>query len=159
MVEHLTQKYGLGPDQVEGMIDAVSQRGADVGLEFRFDIARGGSTFDAHRLLHLARTTGQQDALKGRLMDAHFVEGRTLGDPDVLAGVAIDAGLDPDAVRRVLASDEFAQDVRADEEQARAFGVTGVPFFVLDRRLAVAGAQPTDVLLAALEQAWAEDER
>ena len=155
IVDQLTRKYGMDAAQVQAMLDTVSERGADVGLEFRFDQARSGSTFDAHRLLHLARQTGQQDALQDRLMAAHFVEGRALGDPGELAEVAVAAGLDPAAVASVLESDAFADAVRQDEHQARTLGVTGVPFFVIDRRLGVSGAQPADVLLSALEQAWA----
>jgi predicted DsbA family dithiol-disulfide isomerase len=156
LTDLLAAKYGVGPAEVESMFDDVRERAARLGLDFRFDLARAGSTFDAHRLLHLARALGQQDTLKGRLFRAHFTEGEAVGDPDTLARIAVEAGLPADSVAEVLASEAFADAVRADEAEARALQVTGVPFFVIDRRYAVAGAQPPEQLLAALQRAWDE---
>lgn len=156
LAEQLGAKYGVGPDQVAHMFDDVTERAASLGLDFRFDIARSGNTVDAHRLLHLARQAGLQDRLKGRLFTAYFTEGEPIGDPATLARLAVDAGLDPDEVAQLLAGDRFAAEVRADEQEARALQVTGVPFFVIDRRYAVAGAQPPDQLLGALRRAWTE---
>jgi len=154
VIDHLAAKYGGTTAQIEGMVGDVVARGRALGIDFRFDIARTGNTFDAHRLLHLAREHGRQDELKGRLMDAYFTEGRPIGSPATLEEVAVESGLDRDEVRAVLSSDRYAADVRADEDEARALQVGGVPFFVFDRRLAASGAQPPEVLLGALRQAW-----
>lgn len=156
LADQLAAKYGVGPEEVAGMFDDVRERAVPLGIDLRFDIARSGNTFDAHRLLHLARATGHQDALKGRLFLAYFTEGEPIGDRGTLARLAVEVGLDPDQVAAVLDGDAFAEEVRADEAEARALQVTGVPFFVIDRRYGVAGAQPVAQLLGALRQAWSD---
>lgn len=158
LAEQLQRKYGGTPADIEAMFEGVTARAAAVGLDFRFDRARSGNTVDAHRLLHLARSTGQQDELKERFFTAYFTEGEAIGDPEALGRLAKEAGLDPSEVDDVLATDRYHDEVRADEAEARALQVTGVPFFVIDRRYAVAGAQPTEVLVGALREAWAERE-
>ena len=158
LAEQLQRKYGGTSADIEAMFAQVTARAAAVGLDFRFDQAQSGNTVDAHRLLHLARVTGQQDALKERLFTAYFTEGEAIGDPETLARLAKEVGLDPLDVADVLATDRYLDEVRADEAEARALQVTGVPFFVIDRRYAVAGAQPTEVLVGALREAWAERE-
>jgi predicted DsbA family dithiol-disulfide isomerase len=152
----LASKYGVSREEAEGMLERMTRVADDEGLAFRLDIARSGRTFDAHRLLHLAAEHGLQDALKEALLSAYQEKGEHIADPDVLTKVAIDAGLDEGAVRDVLASDRYADDVRADEREAHELGVQGVPFFVFDRRYAVSGAQSSDVLLEVLERAWAD---
>jgi predicted DsbA family dithiol-disulfide isomerase len=154
-VEHLARKYGRSVAQAREMIQRVIDTAAKDGLDLQLFRARGGNTFDGHRVLRLAAERGVHDAVKDRLFRAYMTEGEPIGDRDVLARVAGEAGLDPAEVREVLAGDRYAEDVRADEEAARAIGVTGVPFFVLGGRLAVSGAQPAEVLVRALEQAWA----
>lgn len=154
VVDMLAKKYGRSPAEAQGMIDAVTQRAAEVGLNFRMDRARPGNTFDAHRLLHLAKARGLQSALADRLFRAHFEEGEAIGEVATLQRLAEDVGLDSEEVRELLAGLAWSALVRADQQQARAYGITGVPFFVLDRRLGVGGAQPPDVLLGALRQAW-----
>ena len=153
----LASKYHIPVGEAEAMIDRMTRVGEDEGVDMRFDLARPGNTFDAHRLLHLASAAGGdvQDRLKERLMAATFTEGQPIGDRDTLVRLAAEVGLDEEEARGVLASDAYAADVRADEAQARAFGIDAVPFFVLDRRIGLPGAQPADVLLEALEQAWA----
>jgi predicted DsbA family dithiol-disulfide isomerase len=136
------------------MIRRVTETAAGEGLELRLAHARSGNTFDGHRVLHFAAEHGLQQAVKERLLRAALSEEQAIGDRDVLVRVASEAGLDADAVRAVLSSDRFVREVRDDEERARELGITGVPFFVLDGRLGVSGAQPTAVLLRALTQAW-----
>jgi predicted DsbA family dithiol-disulfide isomerase len=154
--ERLARKYGVSRERAEQMHDHMTQVAAVDGLGFHFDRARSGNTFDAHRLLHLARAHGVQPALKERLMRAYFSEGEAIGDPDTLARLAGDVGLPPGEVQAVLDGEAYADEVRADEREAAELGIQGVPFFVLDRRYGVSGAQPADLLLQALEQAWAE---
>ncbi len=126
------------------------------GLEFHFDRARPGNTFDAHRLLHLAAACGLQDALAQALFTSYFRDGQAIGEPDVLQPLAVAAGLDAAEVDEVLATDAYAAEVRADEDEAHALGVSGVPFFVIDRRYGVSGAQAPDLLLELLDKAWDE---
>ena len=154
--ERLAGKYGTTPAQAQSMIDRMVDTAARDGLEFRFDRIRPGNTFDAHRLLHLAHERGKQDALKERMLRAYMTEGQAIGDRDVLAGLAREVGLDEQEVRDVLAGDRYASEVRQDEARARELGINGVPFFVLADRFGVSGAQPAEVLLGALERAWAE---
>jgi predicted DsbA family dithiol-disulfide isomerase len=155
-VEHLARKYGVSRARAAGMYDRVGAVAASEGLEYHLDRARRGNTFDAHRLLHLAAAHGVQSALKERLLAAYFTEGEPIGEPAVLARLAADVGLDARAVDAALAGDDHAADVRRDERLATGLGVTGVPFFVMGRKAAVAGAQSPEVLLEALEHAWAE---
>ncbi len=151
----LARKYGSSVEQAQGMIDNMVGVAAGVGLDFRFDLSRTGNTFDAHRLLHLALSRGVQDALKERLDRATFSEGLPVSDHDALTALAVEVGLDEAEVREVLAGDRYAEAVRADEEQAMDIGITGVPFFVIDGRFGVPGAQPPERVLAALDKAWA----
>lgn len=152
--ERLAAKYGTSTEQAQAMVDRMTETAAGEGLDFRFDLARPGNTFDAHRLLHLAAEHGLQNDLKERLDRATFTEGSPPSDHDALRRLAVEVGLPPEAVDAVLASDRYADAVRADEEQARAYGITGVPFFVIDGRFGISGAQPAEVVLGALEQAW-----
>ena len=155
---HLAEKYGFSLAEAQQMLDSMTATAAQEGLDFRFDTMRGGSTFDAHRLLHLAAERGVQDALKERLMRATFSEGEPTADHDALVRLAAEVGLDADEARGVLASGRYAEEVRADERDAQRFGITGVPFFVVDRTYGVSGAQPADVLRSVLDKAW-EDSR
>ncbi len=154
--ERLAVKYGSSLAQAQTMIDTMTSTAATEGLDFRFDLARPGNTFDAHRLLHLALEHGRQDQLKERLDRATFTEGSPASDHTALRALAIGVGLPAVDVDAVLASDRYADAVRADEAQARAYGISGVPFFAVDGRYGISGAQPADVVLQVLDQAWAE---
>ena len=152
----LATKYGVSLEQARGMNERVTRAAAEEGIGFRLDVARPGNTFDAHRLSHLAREQGLEAELMERLQAGYFCEGAAIGDPEVLAGLAVDAGLEPDTVRALLASDTHASAVREDEALAAQLGIRGVPFFVIDRRLGVSGAQEASVLVGALEHATLE---
>ena len=154
--ERLAAKYGMSLERAAQLHGEMTERAAAEGLEFRFDLARGGNTFDAHRLIHLAATYGHQAASKERLMRAYFTEGEPIADPETLIRVVAEVGVDPVEARDVLQTDRFAEDVREDELLASQLGIQGVPFFVLDRRYGVSGAQPPEVLVQALERAWGE---
>jgi predicted DsbA family dithiol-disulfide isomerase len=154
--ERLAAKYGMSVERAEQLNAEMTERGAAEGLEYRFDIARGGNTFDAHRMIHLAATYGHQAAAKERLMRAHFSEGAEISDPETLVRLMAEVGVDEAEARDVLDGDRFAADVREDELLAAQLGIRGVPFFVLDRRFGVSGAQPPEVLVQALERAWGE---
>ena len=156
--ERLAEKYGSSVPEAQQMIDTMTGAAAAEGLDFHFELARPGNTFDAHRLLHLAGQRGVQDAVKERLLRATFTEGEPVSDAETLVRLGAEAGLDADEARAVLADGRFAAEVRADERAAHELGITGVPFFVIDRRYGVSGAQPAALLQRALEQAW-EDAR
>jgi predicted DsbA family dithiol-disulfide isomerase len=155
-VERLAQKYGTSLAQAEAMVERVVQTASEEGLPFNYAIMRSGNTFLLHRLLHLAGERAMQDAVKERFLRAYFCEGRAVGRPEVAAELAIDGGLDPDEVHGLLASDLYEEAVRSDQREARELGVSGVPFFLLNRRYAVSGAQPRELLLEALRRTWNE---
>ena len=158
LAEKIASKYGISLAQSEASQESVAERAASVGLEFNWREAKFGNTFDAHRLVHLAATHGLADTAHERLMRAYFTEGVAVGDHAELQRLGEEIGLPADEVRRVLAEGEYADAVREDEEQARGLGVSGVPFFVLDQRLAVSGAQPVELFTQALERAWRESQ-
>lgn len=153
-LEHLARKYGVTREKAQAMEDSLTRTAAEEGLHYHLDRARRGNTFDAHRLLHLAADRGLQGALKERLLVAYFSEAEPIGDPETLARLTTDVGLDPTEVRDVLAGDAYAEAVRRDERLATGLGATGVPFFVFGRAAAVGGAQSPDILLEAMEHAW-----
>ena len=155
-VERLSQKYGRTRAQTQAMMAQLARTAAGDGLDFRLETARSGNTFDAHRVLKLAAERGKQSATKTRLMRGYMQEGAAIGEPETLVKLGAEAGLDAEEVRAVLASDRYADEVRVDEREAREIGIQGVPFFVFGQKYAVSGAQPVEVLLGALERAWAE---
>jgi predicted DsbA family dithiol-disulfide isomerase len=129
---------------------------ASVGLEFHHADAPHARTVTAHRLLHLAADAHRQGELKEALLAAYFLRGENVGDHGTLRQVAVDVGLDPARVDEVLVSEEYLDAVHEDIAQARAYGATGVPFFVVDQKYGVSGAQPTEVFSQLLERAWTE---
>jgi predicted DsbA family dithiol-disulfide isomerase len=156
LTDLLATKYHIAGAEAAERHARTTGTAAGVGLGLRLDRALSGNTFDAHRVIHLAGEHGLQDAAKERLLAAYFSEGRPISDRDTLVELAGSIGLDPVEVRDMLESDRFAAEVRDDELTATRLGISGVPFFVLDRRLGVSGAQPVEVLLGALEQAAAD---
>jgi predicted DsbA family dithiol-disulfide isomerase len=155
-VEQLARKYGTSREQAQAMHEHMTGIAAGEGLDFRFDIARSGNTFDAHRLTHLAAAHRLQNAMKERLFRAYLSEGQAIGDPAVLERLAVEVGLPADEVRDVLAGDRYAGEVREDEQLAASLAITAVPFFVVDRAIAASGAQPPELLRELLDRAWAQ---
>jgi predicted DsbA family dithiol-disulfide isomerase len=154
--EMLARKYGFGVEQARVLNARVVNAAAGEGLHYRLDIAKHGNTMNAHRLIHLAAAEGRQAAMKERLLAAYFTEGKPVSNHDTLVELATEVGIDSARARAVLDSDEFTDEVHSDEREAMELGITGVPFFVINRRYGVSGAQPPDVLLNALETAWNE---
>ncbi|MFJ5060836.1 DsbA family oxidoreductase [Streptomyces nigra] len=159
VITMLTKKYGMSAAQAQAGEKNLGAQASAEGLAYRTEGRDHGNTFDMHRLLHLAKRHSRQDELIQILYRANFAEERSVfaeGD-DRLVELAVEAGLDADEVRRVLADPEaYADDVRADEREAAQLGATGVPFFVLDRTYGVSGAQPAEVFTQALTQAWGD---
>lgn len=152
----LAKKYRSSVTEAQGMIDRMTEVARADGLDFHFEKIRPGNTFDAHRVVHLAGERGKQDAVKERFLRAYLGEGEAIGDPETLVRLAAEAGLDAEEVRATLAGDAYAKEVRADEAEAADVGIRGVPFFILGGRYAISGAQPAELLLRALNQAWNE---
>jgi len=154
--ERLATKYGTSVAQAQQMLDSMTAAAAAEGLDFHFERAVRANTFDAHQVIHAAGAYGLQDAVKERLLRAYFTEGEAVGDREVLVRLAADAGMDADVVREALRENVHVAAVRAEEAEAAALGIRGVPFFVIDRKYGVSGAQPADHLFEVLQTAWAE---
>lgn len=154
---HLAEKYGTSRDEALAMQRRMAATAAGEGLDFRFDIARGGNTFDAHRLLHLAAAHDLQHPMMERLMRAYLGEGELMSDRAALERLAVEVGLPRDDVRDMLAGDRFAAEVRDDERTAAQLGIHAVPFFVVDRAIGASGAHPPAQLVELLRQARAQN--
>lgn len=154
--EYLSQHKGISADQASQMLDRVTGVANEAGLTYRFDLLKHTNTVKAHELLHFAKENGRQAELAERLMSAYFTEGRHLGREDVLVELAADSGLDADAAREALRSGRYLPSVRADQAQAAAYGINGVPFFVIDGTYGVSGAQPAEAFSQIVRQVWAE---
>jgi predicted DsbA family dithiol-disulfide isomerase len=150
----LAEKYGMSIEQAQAAERQMTHVAAGEGLEFRFDIARAGNTFDGHRIVHLAAEHGRQDAMKERLLRAYLSEGELISDPQTLTRLAVEVGLPEDEVVETLAGQRFAQDVRADEQNAGRLGISAVPTFIVDRAIGGSGAHPPEALLGLLRQGW-----
>jgi predicted DsbA family dithiol-disulfide isomerase len=150
----LAEKYGMTLEQARAAERQLTEVAAGEGLEFRFDIARSGLTFDGHRIIHLAAEHDLQDAMKERLLRGYFTEGELVGDHDTLVRLAAEVGIPAQDAHATLASDRLADAVRADELTAQRLGITAVPTFVVNRALGASGAHPAPQLLALLRQGW-----
>jgi len=155
-LDYLSTRKGMPAAQVSQMFDHVVAQAKGEGLDFRFDKIVVANSFTAHRLIHLAAARGLQDAAKERLLSGHFEQGKDIGSTEYLTSVALELGLDADEVAALFATDKFANDVRQDFAEARALGISGVPFFVIDRKFGLSGAQPVETFRQALEQGWQE---
>jgi predicted DsbA family dithiol-disulfide isomerase len=151
--EHLARKLGATPEQVRQLNERVVSLAAAEGLDYHFETYVTVNTFDAHRVTHLAKALGLGLPIHERFLRAQLVEGEVLDDPDTLVRLAAEVGVPEAETRRVLASDAYATEVQADIDEARALGVNGVPFFVIDRRYGISGAQPAALFLDALRTA------
>jgi len=149
--EALAEKTGAGPDQVREMTAHVASLARAEGLTYDFDNAVMVNTFDAHRLTHLAKAQGLGPEMHERLMRAQLIEGATVNDVDTLVRLSEEVGVE--GARPVLTGDDYTADVHADIQEARVLGANGVPFFVLDRRYGISGAQPVEAFRSALRTA------
>jgi len=155
--EMLSAKYGMTRDKAMEMNDNVGRMASEVGLDFQFDTMVLTNTFDAHRLSHFGAHYGKRTELTELLLKAYFTDSKHLGDEQTLLDIAVEAGLDREEAAEALSSGRFADSVREEEQEAGKLGVRGVPFYVINRKYAVSGAQPTEVFLSALEQAWHDE--
>lgn len=139
--EMLSKMYGLGPERALSVLEYEQQTAESVGLDFQWKIAKPGNTFNAHRLVHLGKSLGIGDQVKERFLKAYFTEGQEIGNSEVLRKLAIEAGLAEALVDAVLSTNQFADAVRADEKEASIIGIRGVPYFLINGKVAIAGAQ------------------
>ncbi|MBN9169396.1 MAG: DsbA family oxidoreductase [Microbacterium sp.] len=155
-LDFLAVHKGMPREQVTAMLDRVTGIAAEAGLDYHFDILKHTNTVKAHELLHFAKANGRQHEMAERLMAAYFTEGRHVGRVDDLVALAEEVGLDGASVREALDSGRHLDDVRADQAQAAAYGINGVPFFVVDGKYGVSGAQPAEAFAQIARQVWAE---
>ena len=155
-IDFLAGHKGMPRDQVEQMLAHVTDVAAQAGLQYRFDLLQHTNTVKAHELLHFAKARGRQHEMEERLMSAYFTEGRHVGRIDDLVALAAEVGLDAGEARAALESSEYLDAVRADQAQARAYGINGVPFFVIDGQYGISGAQPAEAFSSVLRDLWAQ---
>jgi predicted DsbA family dithiol-disulfide isomerase len=154
--EYLMTKLGISADQLREMNERVVSLAAAEGLAYDFDRYQVINTLDAHRVAHLGAVHGLGDAVQERFLRGQLCEGEVLDDPDTLVRLGTEVGIPADEIRDVLAGNRYAAEVRADIDEARALGINGVPFYVIDRRYGISGAQSSEMFLGALAQAHAE---
>lgn len=155
----IASKYGITEEQARNNSVSLTQQAAAVGLDFRFDTSVPTNTFDAHRLTKFAQTKGKAAELTELLLKAHFTDSKHVGDEATLLDLGESVGLDRNEAAEVLKGEAYAKEVRIDEAEAREIGVQGVPFFVINRKYAISGAQPPEVFRDALEKVWQEESR
>lgn len=153
----LAAKYGISREQAVQMNRQVAEQGRELGLDFRFDEVIPSNTLDAHRLIKFAGRHGKEKEVVERLFEAYFTNGRNVAELETLADVAEQAGLDRGEAIRVLEAGTYADEVESDGREASRLGARGVPFFVVNRKYGVAGAQPSSVFLDVLEKAWSDE--
>lgn len=154
--ESLAAAKGMSTEQAKALGEQVAARAAEEGLTYNFDQAVVANSFDAHRFSHLAKKHGLQDEAEEALFSAYFTDGKNIDDPETLVSLGVQLGIDASEVRQMLESGAYDDEVRMDLHEARQIGVTGVPFFVFDRKYAVSGAQPTEVFTETLNKVFAE---
>ncbi len=156
MADHLAHKYGKDTDWAQGMLDNMTQNAKTAGLDFHFEKAILANSFNAHRLLHLAKKYQLSNDLEELLFKAYLTEGKNINDTNTLKQLGISVGLNSDEINEVLESNAYANEVKQDIQKAQSIGVQGVPFFVFDSKYAVSGAQPATAFLETLEKVWQE---
>lgn len=154
--EYLAKHKGISLAEAKNMNTQVSQMAATVGLTYNFDKAVVANSFNAHRFTHFAKKYNKQNEAEEKLFQAYFTEGKNIDDTGVLTALGTEIGLNAEALKSALKSDDFADDVRADVYEAQQLGVRGVPFFVFNRKYAVSGAQESQTFLQTIEKSFAE---
>ena len=156
--EGLAKKYGMSIAQAKANTQRMVQMAKEVGLDYQMDSLILTNTFDAHRLTMFAKQKGLMKEMTERILQAYFTESKHIGDHETLTDLAVEVGLNREEVAKMLASDEMSDVVRADEQTAKQYGVTGVPFFLINKKYALTGAQPTETFVQALKKVLAENQ-
>jgi predicted DsbA family dithiol-disulfide isomerase len=153
----LAGKFNTTPDKAKTMNQRVIKMASDAGLTFNMDNAIPTNSFDAHRLVHLAAKHGLQDKAEDKIFSAYFTEAKHIGNKETLKNIAVDIGLNAEETDKTLSSEEYSYEVRTDEDEAHELGVSGVPFFIFNRKYAVSGAQPVELFSEVLQEVWDEE--
>ena len=157
--ERISEKYRISTEKAQQMIDSITEYAKSVGLDFNYDTVRYTNTFGAHRIAKYAETKGKGIEISEKLLHAYFTENKQMSDHKVLTDIAIEIGLDKLEVEDILKGEElkFAEDVRNDEYEASRLGIHAVPFFVINEKYSISGAQPQEVFEQAIEKALKEE--
>jgi predicted DsbA family dithiol-disulfide isomerase len=153
----LAKKYGMSIEQAKANTRNVERMAKEVGLDYHFDTLILTNTFDAHRLTMFAKTHGLMSEMTERILHAYYTESKHIGDQDTLVQLAEEVGLNGDEVRKMLESDDMNEVVRADEQEAKQLGIRSIPFFLVNRKYAITGAQSTDAFVNSLQQIMDQD--
>ncbi|WP_454193647.1 DsbA family oxidoreductase [Paenibacillus sp. Marseille-Q7038] len=156
--DSLAKKYGMSVQEAKSMTENVVEQARTVGLNYKFDGIKPTNSFDAHRLTHYAAERGKASEMTESLFSAYFEKGEHIGNREVLIRLAGEVGMDTKQVKKILEESTYAEEVRRDEKQGADLGIQGVPFFVIDRKYGISGAQPLQVFTDALTQAWSESQ-
>ncbi|TRX01829.1 DsbA family oxidoreductase [Flavobacterium gawalongense] len=156
MVEHLAEKYRKDNDWAQNILDKMTQNAKTAGLDFHFEKAVLANSWNAHRLLHLAKKHNLANNLEELLFKAYLTDGKNVNDLDTLKELGLEVGLEAESIEQVLHSNAYANEVKQDIKEANSIGVQGVPFFVFDTKYAISGAQPAAAFLQTLEKVWEE---
>jgi len=156
--EYLAKRKGMPEDQIEGMLVHLKNVGQEVGIDFRQDISIPVNTLKAHRLSHFAQAQGKGNEIEEALFKAYFTEGKNVGNDEVLLDLIESIGLNKNEAKQFLASEELLQEVKSDISEANELGISGVPFFVINRKYGISGAQPSEVFVDALTQSFNESQ-
>ncbi len=158
--EALAKKYGMSVEEAKRANEGLKQQAATVGLDFNFDNMKPTNTFDAHRLAKYAKTVGKEADLTEKLLSAYFTESKNVGDQETLLTIAEAAGIDRESALNVLNDEkEFSNDVRIDQAIAGQYGIRGVPYFIINQKYAISGAQPMESFVGALQKVWDEENK
>lgn len=158
-IDHISEVKGISRKQGEEMHEYVSNVAKEVGLDFNFDKTVVANSFNAHRLIQLAKVKGVANEVEEALFKAHFTEGKNIDDAETLMNIGVSAGIERDELKNTIDSEEFSKQVRQDEQQAQLYGINGVPFFVLNNKYGVSGAQSPETFSQALTQVWEDFEK
>ncbi|MDT8859665.1 DsbA family oxidoreductase [Alkalihalobacillus sp. MEB130] len=155
--EKLASKYGMSLEQAKANCQNMEQTAKEVGLVFNFESQILTNTFDAHRLVMFAKTKGLMHEMTDRILRAHYTESKHIGDHETLANLGEEVGLDRELVASLLATNEFSDIVRQDEQEATQYGIRSIPFFLINKKYAITGAQSTEILIQSLQQIITQD--
>ena len=156
--EILASKYGMSLEQAKQSNAGIAKQAAAIGLSFNFDDMKPGNTFDAHRLAKFAKTKGKDREITEKLLHGYFTESIDLGDTETLVNLAESVGLNRQEAHAILQDKTaYANDVRNEESMAKQYGISGVPYFIINQKYAISGAQPTETFASALQQIWEEE--
>lgn len=153
----ISEKYGISYEEAKVNNNNIVKQAEILGLTFNFDTLIPTNSFDAHRMIHFAKSHGKMNEMIEALFKAYFTDSKNVSDYETLANIAKSIGLGNDEATKILNSDDFKKDVREDEEKAIKLGISGVPFFVMNEKFALSGAQPSEVFLSALGKVWDEE--